>query len=138
MASSKRADSLAAPRPADHLERRRAEHVAHEFAQAMMSGDAAAASACFAAGARFLTPDRTEICGRAAIRSVLAQLAGSEVRLQILLGRVVTSGEVALATQQWRRSGKDGLERFEDSTAANLVLVRGQGGWAIAIASPWV
>lgn len=125
------------PASSDGSERRRAEHVAYGFAQAMAAGDIDAASSYFATRGCFLTPDRTEVCGRGGIHSLLAQLAGSEVRLKILVGKVVTAGDVALATQQWKRSGNGGSEPFRESTVAHLVLVREPAGWSILIAAPW-
>jgi uncharacterized protein (TIGR02246 family) len=111
--------------------------VAHGFARALLEGDAVAATAYFAADARLLTADGTEVGGRAAIRAVLAQLAASDVRLEILVGRTLLSGEVALHTQYWRRSADAAPEAFESRSTASFVLGRRGERWEIAIASPW-
>ncbi len=107
------------------------------FAAALMRGDAAVAAACFGAHARLLTADGTEVAGAAAIRAVLDQLTSSEVRLAIRLGRTVLAGQLALATQYWRRTGSAAGERFERSSTATLVLANEAGRWAILIAAPW-
>jgi ketosteroid isomerase-like protein len=103
-----------------------------------MEGDAAAAVGCFSPQGRLLTPDGTEVAGRAAVSSVLAQLVGSEVRLEIRHGRTISSAGIALATQFWKRSApQDGAERFEQASRATLVLGQEPTGWTIMIASPW-
>lgn len=113
------------------------DQTSYGFALALLGGDAAAASAYFAAEARLVTPDGTEVSGPHAIRGVLAQIVSSEVRLEIRLGRTLVNGPVALATQYWRRTGAAGTEPFERSTLASLVLREEGRRWAILIASPW-
>jgi ketosteroid isomerase-like protein len=107
------------------------------FAQALLGGNAAVAAAYFAPEARLMTADGTEVSGSHAIRQVLGQLIGSEVELEIRLGRTLLAGPVALSTQYWRLTGTSGAESFERSSTARLVLQRQGGSWLILIASPW-
>lgn len=113
--------------------------VADAFASALLGGDAAGAASLFAPGGRLLTADGTEVLGHRAIEAVLGQLVRSEVHLEILLGRTVMAGGIALATQYWKRSSALGAPaRFDQTTKATLVLHRSdEGDWAILIASPW-
>lgn len=111
--------------------------VARRFAEALMAGDAAAAAGCFGVGGRILTPDGTEVGGVEAIGALLGQMVSSQMRLRISVGRVVTVGDVALATQYWKRSMNSGEGRYKDSSRASLVLSREGDRWAILIASPW-
>jgi ketosteroid isomerase-like protein len=83
------------------------EQVASAFAEALIDGDPEAAAAHFRSGGVLLTPDGTEVSGRAAIRVLLRQITSSRVDLEIR------------------------------PTTATLVLVEEQGRWAIAIATPW-
>lgn len=89
------------------------------------------------AGVRILTPDGTELRGRARAAQVLAQLADSEHELEVRVGRTVVSGPVALCTQLWRRRSRGAEEGFEDTTTSRLVLARGEEDWEIVIVSPW-
>jgi ketosteroid isomerase-like protein len=117
---------------------RSAGQVAAAFAEALLAGDVASASAFFSPVARFLTPDGTELSGRQPIAELLAQLADSEQRLEISCGRTLVSGPVALSTQYWTRRSKSRMEHFEVSSRAQLVLTCEAGSWRIAIATPWI
>jgi ketosteroid isomerase-like protein len=111
---------------------------AGQFAAALLEGDPRAAADYFSVDAQLLTPDGTQVTGRASILGVLAQLTAAEQKLEIRTGRIVSTGAVALCTQYWKRSSSDlSRERFEANHVAKLVLVRGADGWQIVIASPW-
>jgi ketosteroid isomerase-like protein len=111
---------------------------AARFAAALLGGDPRAAAEHFSVDAQLLTPDGTQVSGRASILGVLAQLTAAEQKLEIKSGRTVSTGAVALCTQYWKRSSRDlSRERFEVDHVARLVLVRGVEGWQIVIASPW-
>jgi uncharacterized protein (TIGR02246 family) len=112
--------------------------IAGRFAAALLDGDPRAAADHFAVDAQFLTPDGTQVTGRASILGVLAQLTAAEQKLEIKTGRTLSTGAVALCTQYWKRTSRNAAsERFEASHIAKLVLVRGAGEWQILIASPW-
>jgi uncharacterized protein (TIGR02246 family) len=112
--------------------------VARGFARAMLAGDHDAAASYFAPDALILTPDGTEVRGRAAIGRLLGQLTSAGPQLEIRTGRTAVAAEVALCTQFWRRlAGGGGAGRFEAQTTARLVLVQSGGRWQIAIAMPW-
>ena len=114
------------------------DRAAAEFAVALLDGDADAAATFFAADARLLTPDGTEVAGRPAIAEVLAQLIGPTQQLEIRSGRTLRVEGVALSIQYWKRSSSAaGVERFERQSTATLVLGRARGRWAILLASPW-
>lgn len=124
--------------PGSGLEDPGAEHTASYFAHALLGGDASAASAYFAPGARLLTPDGTAVSGRPAITGVLAQLTSSNQKLEIKIGRTLQTEAVALATQYWKRtSNATKVEPFERLTTATLVLRREGERWQILIAAPW-
>jgi uncharacterized protein (TIGR02246 family) len=115
-----------------------AESVARGFGQALVSRNAHAAAAFFALDAHILTADGTEMAGREQVVAVLRQITASDHRLEIRVGRTIVSGAVAIATQYWRRSNpEDGAVQHVSTSVARLVLARSQGGWEIAIASPW-
>lgn len=113
-----------------------AEATARAFARALLARDAHAAAGHFSPEARLVTPDGTEISGRAEIAGILAQLTTSVRPLEIRAGRTTVSGTVALCTQLWRRGGSGGGP-FEASTTARLVLARTSGRWRIVVAAPW-
>jgi ketosteroid isomerase-like protein len=111
---------------------------AARFASALLEGDPRAAADHFAVDAQFLTPDGTQVTGRASILGVLAQLTAAEHRLEIKTGRTLSTGAVALCTQYWKRTSRNASsERFEANHVAKLVLARGADDWQIVIASPW-
>jgi ketosteroid isomerase-like protein len=111
---------------------------AARFAAALLEGDPRAAADHFSVDAQLLTPDGTQVTGRASILGVLAQLTAAEQKLEIKTGRTVSTGAVALCTQYWKRSSRDlSRERFEASHVAKLVIIRGGEDWKIVIASPW-
>jgi ketosteroid isomerase-like protein len=115
-----------------------AARTAGHFAAALLRGDPRAAADHFALDAQLLTPDGTQVTGRASILGVLAQLTAAEQKLEIETGRTLSTGAVALCTQYWRRTSRNlSSERFEASHVAKLVLVRGAADWQIVIASPW-
>lgn len=120
------------------LEAGGAEAMSRRFARAMLARDAGAAASCFAATARLLTADGTEVCGREQLAAVLTQITAAEQRLEIRVGRTVISGHTALCTQFWRRH-TTGPERpsFDSATTARLVLNYTGRRWEIVIASPW-
>ena len=63
--------------------------------------------------------------------------AGTDHELEISLGRTVTTAEVAVCTQFWRRGGRrSGGPGYESATTAQLVLTFATR-WEIAIADPW-
>jgi uncharacterized protein (TIGR02246 family) len=108
----------------------------YAFASALLARDAAAALAYFAPEARLLTPDGTEVCGRAAITNVLEQLTASSQKLEIKERRTVRVGAIALCSQRWTIRSESG-EAFERSFHASFVLQRLAGRWALLIAAPW-
>jgi ketosteroid isomerase-like protein len=106
------------------------------FARALLGGDATAAAAYFSADARLLTPDGTEVSGRAPIIEVLEQLTSPGQKLQIRERRTVYVGATALCTQRWTiRSSVS--EPFERSFPASFVLSHEAGRWRLLIAAPW-
>jgi ketosteroid isomerase-like protein len=108
------------------------------FARALLGGDPTAAVAYFAADGQILTPDGTQLSGRASILAVLSQLTAGEPLLEIRSGRTVVADGVALSTQFWTRSMRTApSEVFEANSVARFVLVRKSQGWQIAIAAPW-
>ena len=112
--------------------------VAGAFAGALLGGDAGAASGYFAADAQLLTPDGTQITGRASIHRLLGQLTEADPALEIRSGRTVIADGIALSTQFWKRKARVSPgEPFESNHVARLVLARQEGRWQIVIASPW-
>jgi ketosteroid isomerase-like protein len=103
-----------------------------------MAGEVDVATAYFAGEGRLLTADGTEVCGRASIAQILAQLTASDARLEITLGRTVRAGSAALCTQYWVLSSETpDADPFERAFTATLVLHREPEHWAILIAAPW-
>jgi ketosteroid isomerase-like protein len=114
------------------------EAISQAFAAAVVGRDPEAAGACLAAEGCLLTPDGTEVRGRAQMREVLAQLAVTHTQIRVELGRVLTAGAVAVAAQNWTLSSKGPhREPFERSHAALLVLGREKRGWRVTIVAPW-
>ena len=112
--------------------------VARGFARAMLARDHQAAASFFCADALILTPDDTQVRGRAAIAHLLGQLTSAGPELEIRTGRTLAVAEVAHCTQFWRRrSGRNGTSGFESQTTTRLVLHRRAERWQIAIAMPW-
>jgi ketosteroid isomerase-like protein len=129
---------LGVTRETGTLEPEGAEAVARRFARAMLDRDPRRAAGCFAAGARILTADGTEVSGHDTILSVLRQITSSEQSLEIRLGRAIVAEGVASCTQFWRRTGPHSKDqRASDATIARLVLLRNGARWEIVIASPW-
>ena len=96
------------------------------------------ASGYFAADAQLLTPDGTQIGGRASIERLLGQLTEADPVLKIRTGRTVVAHDIALSTQFWKRSASVSPgEPFESNHIARLVLARVEERWQIVIASPW-
>jgi ketosteroid isomerase-like protein len=113
-----------------------AEATARAFARALLGRDPLAAAALFSTDARLITPDGTEICGRAEIAAILTQVTTSIRPLEIRAGRTTVCGTVALSSQRWRRR-EPTPGGHEATTTARLVLARTSGRWKIVIASPW-
>lgn len=113
-----------------------AEATARALARALLIGDSLGAATLFAADARLITPDGTEICGRAGVAQILDQITSSARPLEIHAGRTTVCGDIALSSQRWHRSDS-GTRAFESSSTARLVLARSSGFWKIVIASPW-
>lgn len=113
-----------------------AEATARAFARSMLAGDSIGAASLFSSDASLITPDGTEIRGRAGIAQILDQISASRQPLEIHAGRTTVCGGVALSSQLWRRGGRS-AKAFESSTTARLVLTRSSGLWKIVIASPW-
>jgi ketosteroid isomerase-like protein len=107
------------------------------FARALLAGDPGAAASQLAVDVRLLSADGTELCGREAARTLLAQITTSGHELEIRAGRCVEAGGVALCTQYWRRSAPGPGVGFESRSVARLVVVRSAERWRIAIVSPW-
>ena len=59
-------------------------------------------------GARVLTADGTEVSDPDSIAFVLAQLTSPGLRLDVVPGRTIVKGDVALCTQSWRLRGRRG------------------------------
>lgn len=115
-----------------------AEEMSRRFARAMLARDARVARACFATGAKLLTADGTEVCGREQLGAVLTQITAALQGLEIRVGRTVISGHTALCTQFWRRHTADPERHsFESASTARLVLAHSGRRWEIVIASPW-
>jgi ketosteroid isomerase-like protein len=111
---------------------------ARAFALALLGGDAATAASYFSPAAQLVTPDGTELTGRASIGELLAQLTSPDQQLEIRMGRTLRADSVALCTQYWRRCAKySPAESFEAVSTARLVLARAERRWQILIAAPW-
>jgi ketosteroid isomerase-like protein len=108
------------------------------LSEALGRADADAATACFVPGGCLLTPDGTSVSGADGIREVLAALAASFTRVEANAGRMVITGQTALCTQRWLlASAVAGVEEFEHTLDATLVLRQDSGGWRVLIAAPW-
>jgi ketosteroid isomerase-like protein len=115
-----------------------AEAVSHAFAEALSSGDADSAAACFSAEGRLLTPDGTEVRGKASIREVLRQLIVTYPTIEARPGRLVPSAGIALGSQCWRIASRAvGTEPFEQTLEVSLVFRYETGAWSLVIAAPW-
>jgi ketosteroid isomerase-like protein len=131
-------NSLTSQAPAPETRAEPPERVIRAFAGALLGGDATAAAAYFAPGSQLLTPDGTEVSGRAQITAVLSQITDSSQRLSIMTGRIVIAGDVALATQRWSiSSASEGVEPFERNFTATFVLQHEGERWQVLIAAPW-
>lgn len=115
------------------------ESVSRAFAEGISALDLEAAGACLAAEACLLTPEGTEVRGRAEAREALAQLTAIHSLIRAEAGRVLISGEMAVAAQRWkvstRSSARDAAEQQDLSVM--LVLKQGEGGWQVAVVAPW-
>jgi ketosteroid isomerase-like protein len=107
------------------------------FSRALLERDDLAALDYFGDGARLLTVDGTEVSGAAAIGEILGQITASSRRLEILPGRTIVSGSVALCCQSWRLSSVTDGATYERGSRATLVLHRRDRRWQILIAAPW-
>jgi ketosteroid isomerase-like protein len=124
----------------DGTDRLQAAQAAQAFGEALVAGDAAAAASCFSSNACLLTPDGTEIVGRARIHGVLVQLTAPGRRIRFESPRIVTVDRVAVCSQRWTIStaGTD-VETFEQSFGSTMALGRSdrEGPWQVLIAKPW-
>lgn len=108
------------------------------FARAISARDPEAAATFFSTAGCLLTPDGTEVCGKAQVREFLAQLTMVYSLIEIKLGRVLTTGAVSLVSQDWTLSSKGPRqEPFQRSHSALLVLGQGEQGWRVMVAAPW-
>ncbi len=108
------------------------------FSRALVDGKPDVAATWFSPLGCLLTPDGTEVGGRASIAQLLRQLVTSERRLEIRTGRIVRADSVALCKQFWTRSSQvEGGEAWESRSVAHLVLQRSDEGWRILLALPW-
>ncbi|HEV7769647.1 MAG TPA: DUF4440 domain-containing protein [Solirubrobacterales bacterium] len=114
------------------------EATSRAFAQAIGARDPEAACAFLAADGCLLTPDGTEVRGKAQVREVLAQLTGIHTLIRIEMGRVMIAGSVAIVSQDWTLSSKGSEhEPYDRSFSALLVLEQGEQGWKVMVAAPW-
>lgn len=107
------------------------------FGDALRRGDAVGASAHLHPGARFLTADGTEVSDPDSIGFLLAQLTSPGLELDVVPGRTIVQGDVALCTQSWRLRTTADDPCFERASCCTFVLRRSGGGWRIAVAAPW-
>lgn len=103
----------------------------------MSIGNLAAATACFARDASFLTPDATTIRGRDDIRAVLAQLVAMRSQIHIDMQSTLRAGEIALVTGRWTIRLPIKAAPFAQSASACFVVHRIEGSWKAVIAAPW-
>lgn len=114
------------------------EATARSFADAVARRDQKAAGTLLVAESCLLTPDGTEVRGKANVEEVLAQLTITHPRIRVEVGQVLTAGLVAVASQRWWISSKSADEGlFERSLPALLVLGQHQGGWRVSVVAPW-
>lgn len=114
------------------------EAISRAFAAAVVGRNPEAAGACLSAEGCLLTPDGTEVRGKAQMREILAQLMVTHTQIRVELGRVLTAGTGAVASQNWTLFSKGPHdEPFERSHSALLVLGHEKRGWRVMIAAPW-
>jgi ketosteroid isomerase-like protein len=114
------------------------ESVSRAFAEGISALDLEAAGACLAAEACLLTPEGTEVRGRAKVRETLAQLTAIHSLIRAEAGRVLISGEMAVAAQRWKVSTRDlAREAAEQDLSVMLVLAREEPGWQVTVVAPW-
>jgi ketosteroid isomerase-like protein len=114
------------------------ESVSRAFAEGISALDLEAAGACLAAEACLLTPEGTEVRGRAKVRETLAQLTAIHSLIRAEAGRVLISGEMAVAAQRWKVSTRDPAgETTKQNLSVMLVLAREEPGWQVAVVAPW-
>lgn len=107
------------------------------FGDALRRGDVRGAQAQLEPVARVLTADGTEVSDPDSIGFLLVQLAPPASRLDVVPGRTIVVGDVALCTQSWHLRKGDDAACFERASRAFFVLRRSARGWRIAIAAPW-
>jgi ketosteroid isomerase-like protein len=115
------------------------ESVSRAFAEGISALDLEAAGACLAAKACLLTPEGTEVRGRAKVRETLAQLTAIHSLIRAEAGRVLISGEMAVAAQRWKVFTRDdpAREPAQQDLSVMLVLAREEPGWQVAVVAPW-
>lgn len=115
-----------------------AEGASFAFAQALYQRDVDAATACFAADARLVTPDGTVVQGREEIRGVIQQLLLLKGQLRVEVGRMLMVGKVALGSERWtmRFEGLEGVP-YEQITVSTTVYRHSGCRWELLIAAPW-
>jgi hypothetical protein len=76
--------------------------------------------------------------GRAKVRETLAQLTAIHSLIRAEAGRVLISGEMAVAAQRWKVFTRD-PERggAAEDLSVMLVLAREEPGWQVAVVAPW-
>jgi hypothetical protein len=107
------------------------------FGDALRRRDPGSAYAWLESGAHLLTAGGTEVSDPESIGSVLAVLTAPRTRLDIVPGRTLAVGDVALCTQAWRLRPASADPCFDRARCAFFVLRRTGGRWRIAIAAPW-
>jgi hypothetical protein len=114
------------------------EATAFAFAAAVAARDPATASSLFSNQGMLLTPDGTEVRGRAPLREILAQMAMTQPLVRFEPGRTLATEGQAIVSQTWTISSKGaGEERFEQSLSPIFALARGERGWLLLAAAPW-
>jgi ketosteroid isomerase-like protein len=108
------------------------------FAGAIARKDVTAAAACVSRDACLVTPDATAVCGREAIRPILAQLVAMRLAVRAEMGQLLIAGDIALGRGRWRsRSAEPGHAPYEQDWRSTVVLKRVEREWKLHIAIPW-
>jgi ketosteroid isomerase-like protein len=114
------------------------EQAVARFVAALNAGQLELATACFVRDACLLAPGATAIHGREEVRSLLAQMISSRVRVEIVFSTVLCAGDVAYSRQRWSLSSVvPGGISHSQALESNLILRLLEGRWKIAIAMPW-
>jgi hypothetical protein len=107
--------------------------------EAISANELEAAEACFHSTARFLTPDGTIVEGRGAIHSLLIQLVGMRLKVDLELVRQVQVAELALSTETWRvhQTSVTGVDIVRTTSSLALLRCGEIAGWQILFLAPW-